>query len=108
MASTKKQRTPRSKITYIEVDRDFEDMENEMLKMRKDMTQMITRMRELRRKYRRCVQFKVEQKKRNSSESSDVNTKVSIIFVTAGSIRVSSLAACFHLNRTPDLPVYFA
>ena len=78
MASNKKQRTPRSKITYSEMDLDFEEMENEMLKMRKDMTQMITRMRELRRKYRKCIQLKVEQKKRNSSESSDINTKVSI------------------------------
>ena len=52
--------------------------ENEMLKMRKDMTQMITRMRELRRKYRKCVQFKGEGNKRYTSESNDVNTKVSI------------------------------
>jgi chromatin remodeling complex protein RSC6 len=78
MTSVKKQRTPRSKITYVEVDRDIGDMENEMLKMRKDMTQMITRMRELRRKYRKCVQFKGEGNKRDTSESNDVNTKVSI------------------------------
>ena len=78
MALNKKQRTPQSKITYSEIDMDFEEMENEMLKMRKDMTQMITRMRELRRKYRKCVQLKIEQKKINSSESNDINTKVSI------------------------------
>ena len=81
-----KEITTSNKITYSEVDDDIELMENELLSFRKEISNMIQKMRNLRKKYRRCVKLNVEKKtkSRTNSESSNdndndnINSKVMI------------------------------
>ena len=75
---------PQKKITYLEVDDDIELMENDLLSFRKEISNMIQKMRDLRKKYRRCVKLNVKKKigptNNNYSENlnDNVNSKVMI------------------------------
>lgn len=79
-----KETTTSNKITYSEVDNDIELMENELLSFRKEISNMIQKMRNLRKKYRRCVKLNVKKKigptNNNYSENlnDNVNSKVMI------------------------------
>lgn len=66
------------RITYGEIDADFEALELEINKTKTDLLDILGKMRNLRKKYRTCVKYNIEERKRTSSDSSETNKKTHI------------------------------